>query len=132
MYSLGAPVYHIFSKRKGVVVANGNDSPHVVVEFADGSEVVHEAELQHSDHLINPAPHDVADRLNFLIEDTSTREVASKELGLSEGHSVMNVEFISSSGDMELTCMDGTKVSLRKISFKQAKLALTNIENKVS
>lgn len=133
MYQLGDPVFHVFPKRRGVVVANGSDSPHVVVEFSDGSEVLHEAELQPSDHLINPAPHDVANRLNLLIEDSSTRAVASKEFGLASDEVLMNVEFINASGDMELTCFDdGTRVSLRKVSFKQAKQALYNIEDKVS
>lgn len=132
MYQLGDPVFHVFSKRRGVVVANGSDSPHVVVEFSDGSEVLHEAELQPSDHLINPAPHDVADRLNLLIEDSSTRAVASKEFGLASDEVLMNVEFINASGDMEIMTMTGTKVSLRKVSFKQAKQALYNIEDKVS
>jgi hypothetical protein len=132
MYSLNDAVMHIYSKRKGVVVANSDNDPNVVVEFADGSEVVHEAELLPSDHLINPEPGDVADRINLLIDDSATREFASKEFGLSGEESIMDIEFLPMTHEMEITVTSGTKISLKKVSVKVAKKALNNIENQVS
>ena len=131
-YRLGDAVKHIFSKQKGVVVANGDDTPHVVVEFQNGSEVLHEAELMLSDHLINPLPDAVAERLNTLLEDSSVRTVASKEFGLEANESIMNVEFLPLSHEIELTCIAGTKIALKKVSVKFAKEALKGIEEQVS
>jgi hypothetical protein len=133
MYNLNDAVLHIYSKRKGLIVANSTGSEHVVVEFLDGSsEVIHSAELQNSDHLSNPSPQNVSDRLNVLLEDTSVREVASKEFSLGQDESLMNIAFLPLSHEMEITTVTGTKITAKKISVKFAKQALNKIENRVS
>lgn len=131
-FKLGEAVIHIYSKKKGMVVANSDSTPNVVVQFSDGEELVHSAELSPSDHIINPAPEVIADRLNTLLEDDSTREVASKEFGLPNGESLMNVDYLENTHEMELTALAGTKISLKKVSVKNAKQSLSNIENQVS
>lgn len=132
-FNLGDPVVHFGSKRKGTVTANSSDGPFVVVEFLDGSsKVLHKAELRDSDHLINPAPADLANRINLLIEDSTTREIASKEFGLPPEESLMSIDFLPTSHEMEITTVKGTKIASKKVSIKHAKALLTIIENKVS
>lgn len=132
-FNLGDAVVHFGSKRKGTVVANSSDGPFVVIEFLDGSsEVLHKAELRDSDHLINPEPAELANRINLLIEDSHTREIAGKEFGLEQGDSLMSIEFLPLSHEMEITTVKGTKIASKKVSIKHAKSLLTIIENKVS
>jgi hypothetical protein len=131
-FNLGSAVKHFSTQRKGMVVANSDDSQFVVVEFKEGSELVHSGELLPSDHLINPDPAVVSERINLLIDDSTTRAIASKEFGLEANESLMDIEFLPLSHEMEMTITSGTKVSLKKVSVKVAKQALNNIENQVS